>query len=498
MHVQSQAPAALVGDSLGGATIAKGFWSSLESDSSIFNSEDKALLQQIFNPNLSDRRDEGDNFTPPDPSVHYIEKLRRLVKREEKVRHQRKEYFFSNQFAASNPGPLFPYSWNSSYEINRDSQADGSLLKPRPDYLAQASMFDHVLKSAKPVFDKQTEDGLRFRLYKFGTLDVRTTQAHGGEEVVGAVFSTRPSADATATRRSVQADEKITKVSEYVQAMGEDAADALSRRSYIVLETAEGNVIVTEKHRDGKITWEENPEDIEDRNSLAKFIRSSACSCSKKAIVTVGDMESYKTNKGKLHGSSLSACKRYVQEAFNCARGMVDRRDSGFGSKGAWHKGKAAKNTQKETRKQTRKAEAVAMREAARSATDAKPGKERTGRKVIDPVVVGSWDDWTFGEVMAFDEQQRCYFLEMQVGEAGHESFQILCEGDWDMCLHPDKEARGNQKHKLCGPDADGHGKNWTIEDEETVPGMVYRIVLKVDRNNVAQKVEWEPLGLPA
>uniref|UniRef100_A0A7S2FX52 Uncharacterized protein n=1 Tax=Alexandrium andersonii TaxID=327968 RepID=A0A7S2FX52_9DINO len=496
LRVETHAPAAVVaGEALSGATLAKGFWASLSSKASVFSAEDQSLLKQVFNPHLSDRHDEGDNFTPPDPSVNYIEKLRRLVKREEKVRQQRKEHFFSNKFAASNPGPLFPYSWNSSYEISRDSKVDGSLLKPRPDYLAQASMFDHVLKTAKPVFDKQTEDGFRFRTYKFGTLDVRTTQEHDGEEIVGAVFSTR-SVGACSSGKSAEATEKIVKVSEYVQAVGKDSADALARRSYLVLETSEGNVIVTEKCRDGTISWEENPEDIEDRNSLAKFIRSSPCSCSKKSLVSVSDMETYKSKKDKLQGSSLSACKRYVQEGFNFARGMVDRRDSGFGSKGFWHKGKAAKNAQKETRKQSRKAEAIAMR-AARTATEAKPGK-RTGRRVIDPVVVGSWDDWTYGEVMAFDEQQRCYCLEMQVGEEGQESFQILCEGDWDMCLHPDREDASALASRLCGPDADGHGKNWTIREKETVPGMVYRILLKVDENDVALKVEWEPLGLPA
>mmetsp|Transcript_123591 Transcript_123591/g.384783 ORF Transcript_123591/g.384783 Transcript_123591/m.384783 type:complete len:1284 (+) Transcript_123591:36-3887(+) len=493
VRVQSQMPeGALVGDVMAGANISKAFWSNLSSDKSVFNSEDQCLLKQVFNPNLSDRRDEGDSFTPPDPSAAYIEKLRRMVKREEKVRQQRRELFFSPKFVASNPGPVFPYSWNSTFEISSGGKSDSGLLKLRPDYLAQASMFDHALKSAKPVFDKMTEDGLRFRTYQFGTLEVRTTQEHDGEEVIGAVFSSRP--DASASGRRAEAQEKITKVSEYVQSASKDVVDALSRRSYLVLETSEGNLIVTEKRRDGTITWEENPEDLEDRNSLAKFIRSTACSCSKKAIVTVGDVEAFKASKGKLHGASLSACKRYVQEAFNCARGLTDRRDSGFGSRSAWSKGKVAKNTQKETRKQTRKAEVAAMRAAAQDGAGAKAGKARAGRRVIDPVVVGSWDDWTYGEVMAFDDQQRCYCLEMQVGDSGSESFQILCEGDWDMCLHPDRDGAA-----LCGPDADGHGKNWTIgEQDQAAPGTVFRICLKVDDHGVAQKVEWEPLGVVA
>jgi len=501
VRVQKHAPEGVWADqALAGANIAKAFWSSLGCSESVFSSEDQSLLKQVFNPCLSDRRADGDCFTPPDPSLVYVEKLRRLVKREEKVRQQRKEDFFSKGFSLSNPGPAFPCSWHSSYEISSGPKADNKVLKLRPDYLSQASMFDHVLKTAKPVFDKTAEDGLRFRVYKFGTLDVRTTQEHDGEEVIGAVFSIRPSTNPAVEGRRAEAHEKVTKVSEYVQAASKDAVDALSRRSYLVFETAGGTLIVSEKCRDGTITWEENPEDLEDRNSLARFIRSSPCSCSKKAIVTVGDIQTFKTNKGKLHGASLSACKRYVQEAFNFARGMVDRRDSGFGSKGAWHKGKAARSAQKETRKQTRKEEVLAKRAAARSPTELKPGKEKHSRKVIHPVVVGSWDDWSYGEVMAFDEQSRCYCLEMQTGDAGSESFQILCEGDWDMCLHPDRDNVGmQQEHVLRGPDADGHGKNWTIgKEDQAVPGAVYRILLQVDEHGVAQKVEWVLLGLPA
>jgi len=99
---------------------------------------------------------------------------------------------------------------------------------------------------------------------------------------------------------------------------------------------------------------------------------------------------------------------------------------------------------------------------------------------------------------MDFDAQANRYTIEMQLGTA-RESFQILCDGDWDSCLHPDHDdACTHEEHTLCGPDSDGHGKNWTIgvhRDDRAAMGVVYRIVLKVDAQGFAQGVEWERLG---
>merc|ERR1719401_901549 len=249
-------------------------------------------------------------------------------------------------------------------------------------------------------------------------------------------------------------------------------------------------MIVTEKCADGTIVWEENPEDLEDRNSLAKFIQSCSCGYGKRTFVTVADILTYRQEKANLHGNSQSGQKLYVQGIYNRARGLPDRHDSGFGSKGAWHKGKFAKTTQKESRKETRRAEVNARHAAAERAAKAKSGAQGRGRRVIDPIVVGTWDDWTYGAPMAFDEQTNSYAVELQMGSSASESFQILCESDWDMCLHPDHDG------VLRGPDSEGHGKNWTIgshEADQACEGMVYRIILKVDDNGVADKVGWEP-----
>merc|ERR1719221_233233 len=79
------------------------FWSSL--DNSVL--KEGSLFKSIFNPALSDRREEGDRFVPPDTSPSHLRRLKELVQAEEKLRQERKKHFFSAGFTVENVGPLF-------------------------------------------------------------------------------------------------------------------------------------------------------------------------------------------------------------------------------------------------------------------------------------------------------------------------------------------------------------------------------------------------------
>jgi hypothetical protein len=269
-----------------GSSFAEAFWASLDSkeeSATPLREQDQRLLKAVFNPHLSDRRKEGDAFVPPDPSPAYLEHLRSLVRQEDTVRERRKQHFFSAAFSADEPGALFPYSWAKTCEIADGRREPATKLELRQDYLAQArtGAFDSALGAATPDLDGVTEDGFRFRTYRLGSVEVRTIQENDGKEVIGAVFSARgpehlPEVFGERQGQQLQELETIAKVSEYVE------ADAAHFRSYLVLETSQNTVIVTEKLADGTVAWEENPADVEDRNSLAKFIRSWDCSQCKK------------------------------------------------------------------------------------------------------------------------------------------------------------------------------------------------------------------------
>jgi len=323
----TQVPRVQYGEAAG-AAIGKVFWSNVDrSHGSMFKDEDHKLLVDIFNPHLCDRRSEADQFVPPDTSSTYLERLSGLMKDEEAKRLERMRHFCSKQFVASDPGPLFPSSWKDLIEIERaQGKACGlpqeNELQERSDYKAEAHMFDHLLKSAIPEFDKSTEDGMRFRSYKVGSLEVRTTQKLNADEIVGVVFSMLASTQAPAQdqqSRQVKDHERISKASVYV---ARDQQWSEYHRYYLVLETDAGNKISTEMLWDGTVAWHENPAGLEDRNSLAKAFRSKEC----RGSVTVDDMKRFQghsTRRRKV-GAFHSSGKRYAQVA--CDRALGDAR----------------------------------------------------------------------------------------------------------------------------------------------------------------------------
>mmetsp|Transcript_129686 Transcript_129686/g.315030 ORF Transcript_129686/g.315030 Transcript_129686/m.315030 type:complete len:437 (-) Transcript_129686:34-1344(-) len=273
-----------------GADISSLFWSSLGNETpSVFSDEDKSLLKKVFNPNLSDRRQEGDRFVPPDTSFASVQKLRALVKEEELVQKDRRSHFFSKSFATNEPGPLFPASWKVTVEISHEdaSKKQGRSLHARPDFKAQAHMFEEALKSAVPEFDRSTEDGTRFRVYRFGSLEVRTTQEHEGREVIGAVFSSRAAAEESKTRGSIKNKEKIVKATEYVE------SGRCGCHVYYVLETEDKNTILAEQLVTGRFKREENPKDLEDRNALAKVLRSAKCSSDNLRVMDIRQLSPF-------------------------------------------------------------------------------------------------------------------------------------------------------------------------------------------------------------
>jgi len=308
--------------------IGNAFWESICDDAGgAFKSEDAKLLRHVFNPHLSDRRGEGDLFIPPETGFSYVQQLRGLVKEEEAVRGRRKQHFLDRKFMKDNAGPLFPPSWQASFRVAPGTsqrkaprlQSLGTLLHARPDYMAHAARFDSTLKTTEPEFDKTTEDGARFRIYRFGSLEIRTTQELDGEEAIGAVFSIRtplqPSAEG-AEAPSIGGHEQVLKATEFA----EHAEGHALRRSYVVLETEQGNEVVTEKLDDGTTTWEENPPALEVRNSFAKVLRSVNCDV---ARATLKDMKSFRDRNDRPGcGASSGRCKRYARGAYDRAQAL--------------------------------------------------------------------------------------------------------------------------------------------------------------------------------
>mmetsp|Transcript_20175 Transcript_20175/g.63072 ORF Transcript_20175/g.63072 Transcript_20175/m.63072 type:complete len:646 (+) Transcript_20175:2-1939(+) len=318
------------------------FWRSLAARAgSRLPAEERSLLQAVFNPCLSDRREEAERFVPPVASPAYLQALRSLVKEEELLRQRRVEHFLSSKFATDDAGPLFPASWAPPLQISHgqpqaeapEAHRAGGLLRARPDYVARrAQELACAMQSAVPVFDRRTEDGVRFRVYRLGSLEVRTTQELEGEETIGMVFSVRSENQDAAEGRENQIvgeQERIVKATEYVEKPSQ--APALSPMdccSYAVLETESGHLLVTERLADGKVTWSENPADLEDRNSLAKVVRSEDC---RNADVSVQRLKECRAREARGNSSaSAFARRRYTQVVYSLACGRENDVECGF------------------------------------------------------------------------------------------------------------------------------------------------------------------------
>jgi len=285
--------------------IGGAFWSSLDK----LEDADKRLFEGIFNPALSDRRAEGNRFIPPDTCPAHVSKLRELVQKEDKLRQERKAHFFSTSFTTDNAGPLFPRTWSSSIKIAGASER--SPLQLRPDLTLETAALDDALKSASPFFDKTTEDGLRFRVYRMGSLEVRSVEEGEGQEVVGAVLSKRaPEAKEKFEPKQVISDQdKLVKVTEYVERA---QSSPTGYRYYVVLQI-EGGAIITELLEDGSTAFEVAPQDWEERACFAKVLRSTNCRSER---ITVGDMRKYIQAKLSGSASSASARKRFARSVF--------------------------------------------------------------------------------------------------------------------------------------------------------------------------------------
>lgn len=306
----------------------------------------------LFNPTMCDRTQEGDAFIPPDPNSEYIEKVRNLVNDEALLFKRRKNRFSEKVFNVENAGAEFPASWTSRFQIAQDGYSKSEfaadqhgLVQIHVDAAFQKTLLNDVLPTSAPEFLKDTEDGTLFRIYKLGSLEVRTSQEPtGDDETVLAVFSRRkPEWKLSSGWRAKEADESetVVKAKAYIEAAETDdnapaSADTTKPdcHFYVVLETDASHFIVTEKLRDGSITWAVNPDNLNDRNSLAKLLFT----VDGKYGMTVHDIRNVRArSSGPVSPdvASFSASKAYARAIFQLISGRGFRGKWGSGTR-AW------------------------------------------------------------------------------------------------------------------------------------------------------------------
>ena len=220
-------------------------------------------------------------------------------------------------------------SWTSRFQIEKDGLAPKTeasnktgLVKVEIDKAYSASLVRDVLPTAAPEFQEKTEDGTCFRIYKIGSLEIRTTQERFAEEQIGVVYSSRaPTWNLTATSQELSEREKVVECKVFLEAAEGDVMGKQPYHLYLMCITANKNIIVTEKLANGSTIFLVNPKSLEDRNSLAKQLFKSDCV----EQATVKDVKTHQINFNKIfeEGVSLSVRKQYVKSVFKQLTGKT-------------------------------------------------------------------------------------------------------------------------------------------------------------------------------
>jgi len=308
--------------------------------------ENQKLLASIFNPALADRTQEAEAFVPPDPNHAYVAKLRSLVGEEQALFKKRKGAFCDKSFTPGTCGPEFPRSWASRFTTENGLSPQvlmkirSALVQLQVDATFQQSLLEDVLPVAAPEFHKTTEDGVDFRIYRLGSLEVRTIQEPDSTESIAVVFSARAPSWGLSPQKAMQQapdHEKICRGRLYLEAIDAESARRLdakwsSKRSdychyYVVLETEGNNMLVTEKLADGSTFIVMNPDSIEDRNSMAKLV-ATADDCAELNIDLAKIKQIQINNNKKLpEGACPSLRKNYAKSVFAMVRRKVQRQE---------------------------------------------------------------------------------------------------------------------------------------------------------------------------
>jgi len=130
-------------------------------------------------------------------------------------------------------------------------------------------------------------------------------------------------------------------------------------------------------------------------------------------------------------------------------------------------------------------------------ASNMRPVSERPGDREppLRLCIVGTWNNFTPEEMWWW---AGLLVYPVVVGSKAWESFQFLVDSNWKAVIYPSiADANVLQKGwKVCGPDNQGHGKNWQIGRrgvEKVVPGSRVLVMVSFNGEGGVKGVRWRP-----
>jgi len=78
--------------------------------------------------------------------------------------------------------------------------------------------------------------------------------------------------------------------------------------------------------------------------------------------------------------------------------------------------------------------------------------------------IMGTWTAWHMQDIVPSKEEEGLWTTSVRLGLGGQEEFQLARDRDWCQVLHPATSRAKDPLVPLCGPDNQGHGRNWLLQ----------------------------------
>lgn len=104
-------------------------------------------------------------------------------------------------------------------------------------------------------------------------------------------------------------------------------------------------------------------------------------------------------------------------------------------------------------------------------------------------MIQGSFNSWTMEELKRSSDVDCLHTFELEIGEHGRESFQIIVDGDPDSILYPSVPNCTKKSTPICGPETQpSHEFAWVIEAP-----VKKRFQIEVFARGKSKSVIWLP-----
>merc|ERR1712217_83303 len=103
--------------------------------------------------------------------------------------------------------------------------------------------------------------------------------------------------------------------------------------------------------------------------------------------------------------------------------------------------------------------------------------------------ISGSFNNWRMEQMLSDDSVDGLHVVEVEIGEDGEESFQIICDEDWTLAYYPNIKNSTRKTAQILGPEpAPSKEDAWLIRGE---PDTYFRVEFFIFESGTRATINW-------